>query len=77
MSERENNIYKAKLAEQAERYDGKLLWLSFFFVPLVNLPESMMSDRPKEVFFFLFLRTGKKNAGLASIGLDDRICNSS
>lgn len=23
MSERENNIYKAKLAEQAERYDGK------------------------------------------------------
>lgn len=24
MSERENNVYKAKLAEQAERYDGKL-----------------------------------------------------
>ena len=23
MSERENNVYKAKLAEQAERYDGK------------------------------------------------------
>lgn len=25
MSERENNVYKAKLAEQAERYDGKLI----------------------------------------------------
>ena len=23
MSERENNVYKAKLAEQAERYDGE------------------------------------------------------
>lgn len=28
MSERENNVYKAKLAEQAERYDGEL----FFFM---------------------------------------------
>lgn len=27
MSERENNVYKAKLAEQAERYDGELLFL--------------------------------------------------
>ncbi len=25
MTEREDNVYKAKLAEQAERYDGKLL----------------------------------------------------
>lgn len=24
MAEREDNVYKAKLAEQAERYDGKL-----------------------------------------------------
>ena len=24
MTEREDNVYKAKLAEQAERYDGKL-----------------------------------------------------
>lgn len=23
MTDRENNVYKAKLAEQAERYDGK------------------------------------------------------
>lgn len=26
MSERENNVYKAKLAEQAERYDGELIF---------------------------------------------------
>lgn len=30
MSEREDNVYKAKLAEQAERYDGMLLFLSDF-----------------------------------------------
>lgn len=28
MSERENNVYKAKLAEQAERYDGELKFSS-------------------------------------------------
>lgn len=30
MAEREDNVYKAKLAEQAERYDGKYiskLWI--------------------------------------------------
>lgn len=27
MSEREDNVYKAKLAEQAERYDGKCNYL--------------------------------------------------
>lgn len=26
MGEREDNVYKAKLAEQAERYDGKLFF---------------------------------------------------
>ena len=35
MGEREDNVYKAKLAEQAERYDGKsffwYLTLSLFF----------------------------------------------
>lgn len=32
MTEREDNVYKAKLAEQAERYDGKkLIPLSEFF----------------------------------------------
>lgn len=30
MSERENNVYKAKLAEQAERYDGELKFLCKF-----------------------------------------------
>lgn len=29
MTDRENNVYKAKLAEQAERYDGKLAILHF------------------------------------------------
>ena len=27
MGEREDNVYKAKLAEQAERYDGKFFFL--------------------------------------------------
>lgn len=27
MAEREDNVYKAKLAEQAERYDGKLQYM--------------------------------------------------
>ena len=31
MGEREDNVYKAKLAEQAERYDGK-----FFFLDVLN-----------------------------------------
>ena len=33
MGEREDNVYKAKLAEQAERYDGKFFFnfcLEFF-----------------------------------------------
>lgn len=29
MSEREDNVYKAKLAEQAERYDGEYLFRTF------------------------------------------------
>lgn len=29
MTDRENNVYKAKLAEQAERYDGKLISENF------------------------------------------------
>lgn len=32
MAEREDNVYKAKLAEQAERYDGKWLPKGFYFV---------------------------------------------
>lgn len=31
MGEREDNVYKAKLAEQAERYDGKKSDLFFKF----------------------------------------------
>ena len=29
MGEREDNVYKAKLAEQAERYDGKFFFFKF------------------------------------------------
>lgn len=29
MSEREDNVYKAKLAEQAERYDGEYIFLLY------------------------------------------------
>lgn len=29
MSEREDNVYKAKLSEQAERYDGKYHFFYF------------------------------------------------
>ena len=34
MSERENNVYKAKLAEQAERYDGESYYIpkSLYFL---------------------------------------------
>lgn len=32
MSEREDNVYKAKLAEQAERYDGEYLFLVYLLV---------------------------------------------
>jgi hypothetical protein len=31
MADREDNVYKAKLAEQAERYDGKCLIIFSFF----------------------------------------------
>ena len=39
MGEREDNVYKAKLAEQAERYDGKwnnwwIQFLDFYLCPL-------------------------------------------
>lgn len=38
MSERENNVYKAKLAEQAERYDGKYVGcLKFYHIWIVSL----------------------------------------
>ena len=44
MGEREDNVYKAKLAEQAERYDGKNYWknawntrVSQIYIRLCNL----------------------------------------
>lgn len=40
MSEREDNVYKAKLAEQAERYDGEYIYILSFFNKSItaNLP---------------------------------------
>lgn len=32
MSDREDNVYKAKLAEQAERYDGMIFFLNMLFI---------------------------------------------
>lgn len=37
MADRDDNVYKAKLAEQAERYDGKMFNLSaYVYVILIN-----------------------------------------
>ncbi len=48
MGEREDNVYKAKLAEQAERYDGKkmaVLRIHRFFDSLpLNAPNSLAKD---------------------------------
>ena len=33
MADRDNNVYKAKLAEQAERYDGELAEIVFLSLP--------------------------------------------
>lgn len=42
MSEREENVYKAKLAEQAERYDGEFCENEFF------LSSSRLRDHKKK-----------------------------
>lgn len=36
MADREDNVYRAKLAEQAERYDGKVFRL-YLFLPLPDI----------------------------------------
>lgn len=40
MSEREDNVYKAKLAEQAERYDGKCVFLISVRCPGISREKS-------------------------------------
>lgn len=67
MSERENNVYKAKLAEQAERYDGELKFprKSSYFV---CKSKSSKSATLKIFFFHQWLplpETEKLNAGKA------------
>ena len=37
MGEREDNVYKAKLAEQAERYDGKGFFRRYFSMAMSNM----------------------------------------
>lgn len=52
MSERENNVYKAKLAEQAERYDGELNGLGGPSAPQMDLkilrrrPDAVAATKP-------------------------------
>lgn len=48
MSERENNVYKAKLAEQAERYDGELNGLNCYKARKKDL-QSFRHRRPDPV----------------------------
>lgn len=48
MSERENNVYKAKLAEQAERYDGEWFFSSFFFGIFVSACTIPNSPQPQK-----------------------------
>ena len=45
MSEREDNVYKAKLAEQAERYDGEY-YLSPFGTALRYFDNTSPERRP-------------------------------
>lgn len=50
MSERENNVYKAKLAEQAERYDGELNGLAGSESPKLDLKTFRRRRRPDAAF---------------------------
>lgn len=36
MPDREDRVYQAKLAEQAERYDGKMFYLAIFPWRMLN-----------------------------------------
>ena len=50
MADRDENVYKAKLAEQAERYDGKQLsvcWLSHY--------DCILPERFADKYFYCFL----------------------
>ena len=53
MSERENNVYKAKLAEQAERYDGELK-----VAVLLRENWKVQSGDAKKFFFHQWLPKG-------------------
>ena len=60
MAEREDNVYKAKLAEQAERYEGNgalgpLLVLWAWLVDMVRLGKKNACERFHPFFFLPFL----------------------
>jgi len=37
MADREDNVYRAKLAEQAERYEGKYILIELHFCAVVGM----------------------------------------
>lgn len=55
MSEREDNVYKAKLAEQAERYDGKCIFLSYlayyYVISLTIFADSWKKNLDSNIYF--------------------------
>lgn len=55
MTEREDSVYKAKLAEQAERYDGNLLT----FIILRRECSYVVNDSIARLFKILFAKSLK------------------
>lgn len=53
MSEREDNVYKAKLAEQAERYDGEYYFSDPTRICTDNRERSVQKRRHHSIFAFL------------------------
>ena len=55
MTEREDNVYRAKLAEQAERYDGKRTICEIFAIKTASLPFPLSGRPPTPVAFVVTL----------------------
>lgn len=50
MGEREDNVYKAKLAEQAERYDGESFFDILLFLPILTYLTLAIARRESPIF---------------------------
>ena len=50
MGEREDNVYKAKLAEQAERYDGKSFFDILLFLPILTYLTLAIARRESPIY---------------------------